>query len=183
VYYVLDKDLDINIVGGVKEDDPGFGLKYSRGQEIELSELPQNLIVKIEFGPKTLPDYFELGGTPIVSNKFSDILRSVGVDNVQLFSTKVQMPDQVLAGYSVLNVIGRISCINLNKTNCTKHRNRIVRINNLVLDEDNIHGFKMVRPHEFELMILVSEDVKNAINGLPGVTIRAADGWNDSHKY
>jgi hypothetical protein len=49
-------------------------------------------------------------------------------------------------------------------------------------NEADLHIF---RPHEYELVLMISEVVKNSIisNNISGAKISPAEGWSDAHRY
>jgi len=89
-----------------------------------------------------------------------------------------------LQGYYILNVVGRVACIDLDASDLKKFKNVIVRIKKLVLDA-NIQVVELFRANEFPLAILISETIQQQLNQakLSGLLMKPADGWNDQHRF
>jgi hypothetical protein len=97
-----------------------------------------------------LPDYFELDETPIVSERFVTAWKLLPIDNYQLFPVTVKFPNSQLQGYYILNIVGRVSCVDLDASDLNMFKNVIVRIKNLVLNPD-MQVVDLFRAQEFPL--------------------------------
>lgn len=183
MYYVLSNDTLLNIVGTV-HDDNAFGLtRFTDGTKLPPDNQPLNLRVTVEFGPDVYPDYFELQGSPVVSRRFVDALRSVGVHNFDAYPVMIEESQRKIDGYAVLNIIGRISCVDEQNTDASKDEGQIIRIRSLAIDESRAHEQDLFRLHEKESVILISERVQGALEGFTGAIIKPAQGWTDRDRY
>jgi hypothetical protein len=182
--YVLERDMGIQIVGGVDDpDDTGLVSRFTRGTAIPADDAPRRLDVTIEHAPEEYPDYFELQQIPVVSDRFLSALRLAGVDNVAAYAVELHEADRRVSGYSVLNIVGRIACIDLDRSDCIRFGRSIARIQKLVLAADTQAEMKMFRAHEFQYLSLVDGTVHDAVVGMLGVVVTPADGWSDGHRY
>lgn len=181
-YYVLE-DESSGIVGGVHEDKPILANKYARGTFLSENDKPKNGKIYVEMGPEQYPDYFELQATPIASNTFINSLKNAGIDNFQYFPVPIIEKNRIIESFNIVNYIGRISCLDEIKTECTKFKNKIVRVKSLCIKESNTHNLPLFRIHEYELLVLINSHVKDHLSGLKGVVLSPAQGWNDRHRF
>lgn len=88
-------------------------------------------------------------------------------------------------GYYILNVVGRVSCIDKDASDCKMYEDDIMRLNNLVLAKGMDQNLNLFRADEYPLAIFISEKVKERLEStsLTGVLIKPADGWNDKHRF
>jgi len=158
---------------------------FTKGKLITDSFNEGQLKVEFESNHESLPDYFELDAIPIVSNKFVEVWQGLPIDNYQLFPVMIRFPDDELAGYSILNIVGRISCVDVAKSDCKMYEHRIMRLNNLVLNYDSIKENKLFRAHEYPLAIFISNLISEQLSqsGLSGMLIEPAENWNDKHRF
>lgn len=183
MYYVLEDTGEVIIVGGVEYKNSPLANRFARGLKFEENEQPKSLRVVVENTPESYPDYFELQATPIVSERFIKALNNAGVSNFDAYPLNIHEKEKVIQGRFAVNFLGRLQCLNVNNTVCTRHRSQIVRVRKLAIDEQKARGLDLFRLAEKELIILVSEQVKTALVGLSGLRISPAQGWSDSHRY
>lgn len=180
-YFVLDWDAAVNIVGHVDDKNTqSLANKYTRGQLLDPTEQPVDLVVQVELGPDVYPDFFTLQQTPIASERFVVALRSLA-PNFQAFPTQIVEPERTIAGYYVLNIVGRVAALDEQATIATFVRNRMFRVKKLALDLSKIQDFDLCRLHQFPLPVLVSASVRDVLQeGYSGVSLMPAQGWSDS---
>jgi hypothetical protein len=164
------------------------------GSAFDHDDRPEDVLVKLstrhdEYDEPNeplaeLPDYFELMRAPIGSHRLREALTSAGADNVDYYPAAIEAsPPRDFGHYYALNVIGRISCMDMGQSKFTTYEDRVARVQNLILDEDSIQGARIFRIHEVPELIIVSDRVAEAIRALSGVALRPAQGWNDDHRY
>jgi len=183
LYYILEQDMSNVIVGGIDEEETGFGLKYIRGAKLSEEERPRNLKIEIEVPVGTYPDFFEFGHTPIANQLFIDTLIDAGVSNFDSYQAPIFDPERKIEGYSIINFIGCVDCIDYDRSEYKEYKGQISRINNLSIDLTKTHDLKVFRPRNFELLLLVNADVYMSLKNLNGLVLSEAEGWNDRHLF
>jgi hypothetical protein len=190
-YFVLDADQSVPIVGHVEDQNTTeLANKFTRGHLLSPDERPRDLTIRVELGPETYPDLFMLQRTPIVSDEFLSRLRTTGIDNFETFpATIIELPREgrergrEISGHYVLNVIGRVSCLDMAASDLNMFRKKVFRVNRLALDTSKTDDLLLFRVHEFELLVLLSQHAAKALGGLSGVLVAPAEGWSDSSWY
>ena len=189
MYYILESKHHKLVSSITYSGDDGFGLSFLRGIMVDPPKAPDQLFVLAESHSVALPDYFEVDCTPIVNKKFIDALESSGVTNYQNFPVEIRFEDANILGHYVLNIIGRMTCIDQEESDYTRLQSRIMRIKKLKLKQKFKQGllfdFGMFRADEYQEVIFISERVKRSIEiaGIIGCSINAADGWGDTHRF
>ena len=115
-------------------------------------------------------------GSSLMQQRLVDVLRSSGVDNLQLFPTVVTREDtaEEVPGYVTVNVVGRVACAVMQKSKTSPLAN-VSYFHELVIDPGKARGLFMFRLHESPMLILVHERVARAIQdgGFMGLTLDA----------
>jgi hypothetical protein len=104
-------------------------------------------------------------GSHLMQTRFVDTLKNAGVDNLQLFPAQIRhkTTNQEVPGYSVVNIVGRVSCANLKESDAEKFIGDAHFIRKLVIDPAQTRGLLMFRLHESPMIVLVHETVAKAI--------------------
>jgi hypothetical protein len=131
-------------------------------------EIPKPLEFEIDpaFG-RDMPDLFK-PQIPLFSNRLLAALVSLGVDNLDTYDARIRDPrdGQVYNNYKAVNIVGLISCANMEKSDFDKShpaRQIAVPFNKLVIDEAKTGGSLLFRLGESAATILVHEKVKEAL--------------------
>lgn len=184
MYYLLEEDRGYAFMASLKDDNPGHDAKWMMGRLLEPDDKPAGLKLTIDEPRERYPDFFTEVPAFFCSQRLRDRLKAAGVDNVEFYPLEmVERSGKRIEGYFAINIIGRLACMDRERSQFTEWRKRITRIQSLALDMSAIKGFKVLRLHEYPELILVSEDVAEAIRELPGVSLRPAEGWNDAHRF
>lgn len=181
--FVLKNDMRIVIVGTALDDGARSPDKYLEGRLLTGDVVPIHPRVEIEHGPDAYPDYFELQGVPIVSERFVRVLRGAGVTNFDAYPAPLIEEGQTIQGHHLLNVIGRVSCLDAAGTIGTRYAGRLVRVTSLAVDEARAHGVDLFRLHEKQTLVLLSEHARRALDGLSGAILKPAQGWSDRDRF
>ena len=182
-YYALEFDQDFGVPATLSESDAGSDLKYMQGQKLSRADSPVDLRLESDDALDVYPDFFNAMRAPAASERFVKAFRQAGIDNVQWFPTSIYTPDRVVKGYSVMNLVGRVACLDEKKSELTVFRRQIARIKSLALDAKKTKGAKAFRLHEYPELILVSEEVRPFLEDLSGLILMPADGWSDEHRF
>ncbi len=185
MYYVLQsqslrKVRHLNFPSG-----DGWGIDFLKGLLIEIPQNSHDISVNFECDSIDLPDYFEADGAPIVNESVLKALQIAGVDNYQQLPLIINFNDRSVTGYSLINVIGRINCMNKELSDFSTWGKSVARIFNLKLDESKTGGALMFREHNYHDIIFICEQLKIAFDDMKitGCEIIPADGWSDSSRF
>ncbi len=141
-----------------------------------LPQTSDELYIEFENKQIPLPEYFETGSTPIVTEQFVKVLENTGADNFQVFPVEIRFEDGVTLGYYLLNIIGRITCIDEKASDCSFVGPVIMRMFGLKLIEENIRGQHIFRAGEYQDVIFISDRVKTAIESCWAYWVRTSSG-------
>lgn len=183
MYYVMETQHH-ELVSMISYPGIGWGLAFTEGKYLEPNFGNGEILIEFESDHASLPDYFEVDGTPIVSEKFAQVWQSLTIANCQFFPITAKFPSRLLQGHQVLNIIGRVACIH-DASECNRYEGRIVRIKKLVLRDNLDPAVEVFRAQEHQLTILISNRIKDALQSslLSGIRITPAANWNDGHRF
>ena len=102
----------------------------------------------------------------VLSRRLCDLLRSAGVDNVDYYPCIIRdlVKGQDLEGYSIANVIGCVSCLDLDSSVVSQDSlGNIFSIQKMAIDESRALGLLVFRLAEFPPLVIVHESVKSAV--------------------
>jgi hypothetical protein len=112
----------------------------------------------------------------VMTNEFLEVLRSAGVDNIDVYDAEIQSKDGTvrLQGYQAYNIVGLVSAADLAKTEfAADNPSRQIdgSIRSLVVDETKARGLLLFRLAESVDTILVHRSIKAALerHGFRGV--------------
>lgn len=127
-------------------------------------------------GGNVMPD-FDVGRLPLVSNRLAEALRKTGVDNFQLFDTEITDPRTgvVYRDYKAINIIGAVSCADLDASEYEPSKAPRIDFTKLVIDESRAKGFHMFRLAESLRYILISQKVRDVLVSMPLIGMRISD--------
>lgn len=133
-----------------------------------------------------LPDYVptDLPGM-VISARFRQALERAGVDNIDYYPARIKntVTGTVLEPYYVANLIGRVSCVDRERSLYEPMPGipgAIFDIEELHLDYSQIGALRMFRLDELSYVIIVDEGVNKAIKdaGITGVGMAQAEGYS-----
>jgi hypothetical protein len=155
------------------------GLEFPRILEFPEAKLPWFAGIKspVRFpGPlrfvldphgKDLPDLF-LVSVPLFSEKLLKTLAEAGVTNLDTYDAELVRPgsSDVNRDYKAVNIVGKIACADMAASQFEADSEfPMIEFSRLVVDESKTHGAHMFRLAENILFILVSEHVRQALDG------------------
>ena len=128
--------------------------------------LPEDLPEPIKFDIDTEINSYSYLPTsflpePIFSVEFIQALRTIGVDNFDVHEVEIKNPDtgEIIQGYKAANIIGKISCVDMNASESDRLIEDQYVIRKLVIDPSKTYGFYLFRLAEWTQIILVHEHV------------------------
>ncbi len=146
-------------------------LEYMRFNKGEIESNPPT---SIEFNMTSaekgeLGDYV-LTSLPglVISKPVRDILDRCGADNIQYIPVVIhdEPEKKTHDGYFMANIIGVVDCIDLQKSVITTRAampDKIREIHKLCIDESRAKGFRILRLARRQVIVLVDETIKNAL--------------------
>jgi hypothetical protein len=103
-------------------------------------------------------------GSHLMHQRLVDVLHTAGVNNLQLFPAEVvrEGTSESVPGYVTVNVVGRVSCAVMSKSTTTPLAD-VHYFHDLVIDAAKAKGLLMFRLDESPMLVLVHEQVANAV--------------------
>ena len=122
-----------------------------------------------------LPDFFTSVLAPVVSRRMIEALLALGVDNFETFEVVIEDlgGERPPTGHVVLNVVGRVACIDLDRSEYTAFEGAPFKLEAMRLGPLPPRDLAMLRPDEWPLVILVSDRVAAGLraSGLTGLKL------------
>jgi len=119
---------------------------------------------------------------PLVSKRLADLLISVARDDIQLLPAKIIAKDgEIDDEFFLVNVIRKVKGVDREKSiytglpdsliDCAEAAKAIMSFDKLVLSFEKLQVVNIARLEEYHSYILISEPVKEIIDGLSGVKL------------
>jgi hypothetical protein len=123
---------------------------------------------------------------PVIRNDLANVLRSAGVNNLELFPARILNPNngKMYVDYHAFNVVGLIAAADLDLSTLMHPDAEPSLLDtdfeSLVIDDEKTLGFHLFRLAENCSAICVSEQVKNAVeeSGIPGIIFYGPGEWS-----
>ncbi len=130
---------------------------------------PFTITLNDEYGTG-MPDFFT-GSVPLMSDRMLAGLVSAGVNNVDIYKTRLLDPKTGRAreDYKAVQIIGRVKAANLSQSdvfNPKGLKHTAIQFRKLVIDEAAANGLLLFRLFESASTIVVHEVVKQALERL-----------------
>lgn len=177
------------LVGRISLRGEGADIIFTKGRSISGIDAAE-LLVELEnqlsqYNDGRLPDYFEIDATPIVSKAFVESIKNSLNAACQIFPVSLKFQDLMISDYFVINVLNKVSCINVKASECSMYKTRIMRLHRLKLMEGYEPPLPIYRAKEFPLAIMVEKLIVSKLrcSGLTGFQLTRAEGWGDSHRF
>jgi hypothetical protein len=180
--HVLEADADLAPRATLLLPDDVHSLALLRGRGLDDDErdaLREGLVVYCDDDP-SLPDWFFAGVAPVVSSRALAALAALGVDNFEAYPVSVERDDgAVTPGFHALNVVGRVACVDLDASEHTTFDGSLFKLETMRLAKSLPPDVVMFRPHEWTLVILVRDELADALrqSGLTGMRLTPVDDW------
>jgi len=179
VYPILTIEKQPNLPGGPWYHGHKLKISFPTPLEYELkvykNEADRN--VKMLYGNKAFP---------VMHNSLLNALKEAGVNNLELFPARITNPNtgEVHEDYQAFNVLGLVSAADLENSTLMNESDSPTLLDTdfdgLVIDEEKTMGFRLFRLAENCSAIVVSEEVKMAIEerGIPGIVFYGPGEWS-----
>lgn len=101
------------------------------------------------------------------SQRFIDILNSLGVNNIQYFDADVKYaPTGEKLAYKVSNIVGIVSGLDMDQSEVIlSARGNVLQIEKMCLDEEKLKDHKICRLQEDIMLAVVHKSIKEAVEG------------------
>lgn len=181
--YVLEADPDVAPRATLMLPDGVHSLSLLCGRGLDDDDraaVRDGLIVYCDDEELALPDWYFAGLAPVVSSRLLATLVALGVDNVESFPVTVENDDgPVATGFFALNVVGRVACVDLDASRFTTFEGSLFKLETMRLVKGLPPDVMMFRPHEWTLVILVRDELAEALrqSGLTGLRLTPVDDW------
>lgn len=127
-------------------------------------------------------------GCSVVSERFKNVLISLGIDNIQYFKASVieREGEPAKEGYYAANIVGLVDCIDREASQMRAdydddgNLDIIYGISKLVLTESMPESGLLFRAYPFTRLILIDESLKESIeaSGITGVRLISPERWD-----
>lgn len=109
---------------------------------------------------------FYMSPAIIGTRQFYNDLVSCGVDNIQTKQVIIKdtVNNRIYDDYLLLNIIGRISCANMEESEYENIAEEVNVINRLVIDSSEVHGMKLFLVDEDTDCIVIDEQLYNCLS-------------------
>lgn len=181
--HVLEADDDVAPRATLMLPRGVHSLSFLRGRALDDDDraaVSVGLVVYCDDERPRLPDWYFAGLAPVVSSRLLAALAALGIDNVEAFAVTVEGDDgPIAAGYHALNVVGRVSCVDLERSARSTFEGRLFKLDSMRLQRELVPDLMMFRPHEWTLVILVRDELADALraSGLTGMRLTPVDAW------
>ncbi|MCB9762118.1 MAG: hypothetical protein H6741_13215 [Alphaproteobacteria bacterium] len=165
--------------GPVARRTSAWAHMLTRGEPLEIDPGLFEFVIEEEpRSPPTAPgpllDWYEPDkGHSLFSGRMREVLAGAGVDNVQYFPARVSSAVSGLSlDHQVANIIGCVDLLDLERSDLVVDEDDFVEeIFGMVFDEARAEGRRLFRLGEFESLVIVRSDVRDAIEraGLTGM--------------
>lgn len=154
-----------NVYSQGKSPDLG-GVYLKQGILLEQNLLPESMSFSIDYSEGgTFPDYINVSGALLCSQRFIDLLKRAGVDNIQTFPVALtnDYDGMIYDNYCICNIVGLVSCADLSTSSYTHVMDDLYIFEKLVIDTDKIHSELLFRLKEDPTIIIIHASVCNYI--------------------
>lgn len=169
-YYRLLRDNEANLKGlriPRIDDGPDLDVSWSLGTKIK-ARIPTPIRCTLDPASGTdMPDAF-FWKIPLFSDRLVEVLTTAGVDNLDTYDAEVVNPKsrQVRADYKATNVVGKVECVDMKKSAFDERSQfPLIEFSKVVINPKKVGRAKMFRLAENPRFLIVSEQVKKALDG------------------
>lgn len=181
--HVLEADADAAPRATLMLPPSVHSLSLLRGCSLENDDrasVGEGLIVYCDDEDPALPDWFFAGIAPVVSSRLLAVLTSSGADNFEAFAVTAEDDHGPIAtGFYALNVLGRVASIDLSRSAFTTFDGTLFKLDAMRLRPNASPDLMMYRPDEWTLVVLVRDEVAEALraSGVTGLRLTPVDNW------
>jgi hypothetical protein len=150
------------------------------------SPVPQPLVYRLDpERPGNIPEMIDDMSRPLMSDNLIDVLRALGIDNLQFFDAVIEDPvtGAKHTNYKAFNVLGLVAAADIGKSVLmgTSDSTMIdVDFESLAIDESKAKPFRLFRLAENVSTIIVDETVKDEVKRrkIPGMRFYTPSDWS-----
>lgn len=103
---------------------------------------------------------------PLVSQNVAAHLQQICPNDIQLFQTRVVTPSRDLAGYSLLNAIHALNCVDYERSECVfvPKTDHVMKFKRLTLKPNCLGEHHLARESDLKSYLYVSDSLKDAFD-------------------
>ncbi len=187
-YYIMEGEgVDPILVIEEEPDLPGGPWYHGHKLQIAITGLLEyTLEIEEEEPDSKIKILYDSVAIPVMHNSLLEALRAAGVNNLELFPARITNPNtgEVHEDYQAFNVLGLVSAADLENSTLMNESDSPTLLDTdfdgLVIDEEKTMGFRLFRLAESCSAIVVSEEVKAAIEerSIPGIVFYGPGEWS-----
>jgi hypothetical protein len=156
---------DAFIYGGWPQELP---LSFYTGSRIRGSVPPIEITMNARSQGRLTDNLLLTGRGRVFSKRLLEVLRANGVENIDVYPCTIRnvVSGEVHESHSVVNIIGKISCIDRSRSQlvfATGSENEIIGYDSILLDESKIGGARLFLLAEMPVQIVVHETIVEAV--------------------
>jgi hypothetical protein len=142
---------------------------WNTGDAIDPARLPSPFPLELDTseGSALVPMFYP--GILVLRDDMVAALRGAGVDNLQVFDAVIEDRERArrLTNYKVVNIVGRVACADLGKSEHVVHGSPVIDVDfdSLVIADDKTYDLDVFRLAECVSGIVVSERARRALDG------------------
>lgn len=127
----------------------------------------ENLVLDLSLESGDYRGHIIDGFLTVYHDELKEALESKGVDNVQYFPVRLrdQNTDETEGGYWLVNIVGLLDCIDLNKSKIKRHESDIdeddFEICSLAIDKKKTNGAKIFRLYNDPTLVIINQELKD----------------------
>lgn len=152
------------------------------GKKPDFDELPIKIQANIDNDEKIVYTDIINPGVPLFSNKMKSTLDNLGIDTIDYYPVQLINSEtkEILAEYWLALVLKIIACIDLDKTEFKQTTSKTTVISRFSIDHNKVAGAKLFRLHNIPSLIIINEELKNALSkiGFNGVRFKPTQEYN-----
>ena len=161
-----------------------FGISFNKGISLKEMKIPVFEETLSKDGGKMADLLIHDFAGLLFSPKLRKLFEDLGVTNIEYFDCKVKdvKKNKVHENYKIANIVGLVECIDMKKSEMKladpeDPDSKILSARNIVLKKKIPSNLKIFRTKYLTRLILIHDDVKNAIEerGITGCSIAASD--------
>jgi hypothetical protein len=151
---------------------------WARGQYIERHDVPDPVPVELTGVGGDVPDYLAMGDLALVSPRLLERVSEIWAGSVQELAALVRFPNRaVYPGFAIINVVGRVECVDLERTRIKRRGTTVARVERLAIDGSRTMELPIFVPHELPEVLIAGKRVELALAGLSGLELVPVERW------
>ncbi|MBN1501851.1 MAG: hypothetical protein JW982_16960 [Spirochaetes bacterium] len=179
MYWVIEADLQVKGLASIMDlPDDIEGMEWMCGKE--MPDRKQPISLNLNRGSGSFRGDIMGGILPLYSDDLRDLFNEYGINNIQYFPVDITdtILNEVEYGYSLVNIIGLISCVKNYDFNLSPLA-RPSSLEKFSIDPAKTFNLPIFRLFESRRLIVINDDLRNYLSdkGLAGVRITKTEEY------